>query len=622
MGKHIDRITKRIKTKQIIGILIIMLLLKVCGFYFFTDVTRSTGIIGGMTILLLANIFLLLLYSGNKRAKIYFNIFYVVISLIMYIDISYYHYFNQLPSVSQIFQFKNLLSLDAGTFKFSFNLLGVGLAVFEIILVVSLFGELKNRVDKNNNINKFMDYLEYCKVFTTMVLLSIIFFAIDPFDLDSVKAINKNELLTYHVHDLYTQIFGDTSITVNDEIELSQVISQYKWDNEKSEYFGIGKNKNLIVIQAESLQNFVINNKYRGQEITPNLNRIINENSLYFNNYYQNIGKGNTSDAEFVTMNSLYPVIENSVYNLYGENTFYGLPWIMKENGYNTNAFHNYYGYFWNRDIAYINQGYDMFISLDDFEYDKKVSFGLADESMFRQTLEYLVELENPFFSFIVTLSCHYPYIMEMEDTRIELHEDDVDTLFGNYLNAVNYADECLGNFINDLKKNGLYDNSIIAIYGDHHGLNFLKPGVQERMNEYLGHDYDYDEMLNVPLIIHIPNLGYAKEYDVLGGQIDFLPTIADIMGVEIKNPYILGQNLLSAKEGFIASVAYMLRGSFAKDDIMFQVSREGIFEGSRMWNRKTHEELEIEGYEEYYERARKLVDASKFILENNLITR
>jgi len=92
-------------------------------------------------------------------------------------------------------------------------------------------------------------------------------------------------------------------------------------------------------------------------------------------------------------------------------------------------------------------------------------------------------------------------------------------------------------------------------------------------------------------------------------------------MDIEIDHPYVLGRDLYNAEEGFIAFTAYMFEGSFAKDDVMFEISREGLFEGSRAWVIGEGTELPIEPYYEDYERAIKLKQTSREILEQDLIS-
>ncbi len=171
---------------------------------------------------------------------------------------------------------------------------------------------------------------------------------------------------------------------------------------EEGKYTGIGKGKNLIVIQVEALQNFVINLHYDGQEITPNLNRLIQEQgTLYFDKYFQLIGRGNTADAEFVSNNSLYPSMDEPTYSQYEGNTFYGLPWVLRDNGYTAWVFHGYEKEFWNRERAYPNQGFQRFISEEDFDLVETIGFGISDEEFYKQSINYLKELDsiddNPF---------------------------------------------------------------------------------------------------------------------------------------------------------------------------------------------------------------------------------
>ena len=135
-----------------------------------------------------------------------------------------------------------------------------------------------------------------------------------------------------------------------EEEEILEVVAENTQEEPKTpRYYQVGKGKNLIVIQLEAFQDFVINAYYNGQEITPNLNRLLENDTLYFDRYYSNTGKGNTADAEFSSLNSLYPLIDGEIYRLYEDNTFRGLPWLMREQGYRAFAVHGFEGEFWNR---------------------------------------------------------------------------------------------------------------------------------------------------------------------------------------------------------------------------------------------------------------------------------
>ena len=150
----------------------------------------------------------------------------------------------------------------------------------------------------------------------------------------------------------------------------------------------------------------------------------------------------------------------------------------------------------------------------------------------------------------MITLTNHIPYELDASLATLELKEADEDTTFGGYLQTVRYTDEAFGELIQYLKDAGLYEDTMIVIYGDHQGMNMETPSVKSRMSAFLGKEYNFDEMLNVPLLIHIPGLGEAETVDTVGGQVDILPTIANLMDVDIGQPFVFGQDLLNAEEG------------------------------------------------------------------------
>ena len=140
-------------------------------------------------------------------------------------------------------------------------------------------------------------------------------------------------------------------------------------------------------------------------------------------------------------------------------------------------------------------------------------------------------------------------------------------------------------------------------------------------MSNYIGYEYDFIDMLNIPFIIHVPESNIQEEIETVGGQIDFMPTVANIMGASIEdNPYIFGQDLINAENGFMASVTYLLEGSFINDEVLFEYSRDGIFENSRAVDLRTHKEVDAQKFREESQRAKELLKTSKYILDLNLM--
>lgn len=576
------------------------------------DITDLVFII--VSILAFGTIFISFSRSKFKRKKGLFLIVYSLLSLLMFADSMYYNYYNQTVSIKQLWQAANVAAVPE---SFIATLIPASFLLFlDIPFVYYHFRKLlaENTDKKQWNFKKEIKYFVagFCGLFLLLV--------VNPFNNSTIDKVNSVEFFSNHVNDIYNAIAENIAPEVIPPEEVLDTVLEVAAQTEGERYEDIGKNMNLILIQVEALQNFVINAEYNGQVITPNLNALVSNDTLYFDRYYTNIGKGNTADAEFSTLNSLYPVIDRECYTLYQDNTFNGLPWLLRDKGYSADVIHGYKGEFWNREAAYPAQGFENFYSMEDLDASDIIGLGISDKSMFAQAVDIMEKEKQPFFDFIITLSSHHPFNIDAAHTTLILKEEDVGTKLGSYLQTIRYFDEALGEFITELKQAGLYENTVIALYGDHHGLNLNMDDNAAQMEEFLGRAYDYDEMLRVPMLIHIPGSGVKETISTTGGQIDFLPTIANIMDIEINQPYVLGQDLCNATDGFVAFTAYLFGGSFIHNDVMFEISREGIFEGSRAWKVGVNTPEDAALYEEDYNRAITLKKTSKEIMDQNLI--
>ena len=334
------------------------------------------------------------------------------------------------------------------------------------------------------------------------------------------------------------------------------------------------------------------------------------------------IAAGNTSDAEFATNNSLYGTVKSYTYEIYKNNTFRGLPVLLKGKGYDTIAMHGYDGSYWSRNVMYPAQGFDTFLDDKFYEPTAVHGWGIIDEEFFRQSVDYLKNIDGPFYGFMVSLSNHTPFKMEEKYCRIELAEKHLNTRFGNYLNSVAYSDYALGVFIDELKKAGIYENSVIAVYGDHFGLAQNDEDNEELMTEFLRKPYRFDEMANIPLIIHIPGSDINRTISVAGGQLDFLPTIAYLMGFESLDTMYLGQNLLKADKGFVIQSRYAPAGSFIMDDIIYFMSVDGVFENGEAWHIDTGKRVSVNSLKPLSERAKALIEISEKFLEEDAMSK
>lgn len=576
-----------------------------------------------------------LYYYSTVRTQRILRFVYAIFSIVLFIDVIYYNYFNQLVSVNQIWQIKNIKGTEDSV-KSAIPLMSV-VILADLPVLWLIYRKFRSRID--DDASKRIS-LKKKRWVATGLIVSIIIIALNPLRLASIAKLNSTEAVTVHVKDAVESTLGkvvynlsslgtilqnkDVSADVVEEISEDVMDetgeSEDTSDSGQARYAGVGKGMNLVVIQVESMQNFVLNTEYNGQEVTPYLNQLLKEDTLYFNHYFTNMGKGNTSDAEFSTQTGLYPVIEGASYDMYVDNSFNALPELMAEKGYYTSAAIGDDKDFYNRATVYPRLGFDQFYNEENLDMDEISGLGLSDKSLFRQMAQNLSQQEAPFYSFIITLTNHYPYVLDAPlEATLELKDEDKDTLFGGYLQTIRYTDEAIGEFVEALKENGLYDNTVIVIYGDHHGLNCLDNENYEKMTEFLGYSYDYDTMLNIPLLIHIPGLGEARTIETVGGQVDFLATMANLFDLDLSSTVTFGQDLLNADEGFVATVAYMLQGSFIKDGVLYEIGRDGSFENGRALDLNTHEPISIDGLEEDSQRAVTVTEISKYILERDL---
>lgn len=336
-------------------------------------------------------------------------------------------------------------------------------------------------------------------------------------------------------------------LTDADQERIENWFSKRRGGNANNQLSGIAQNKNLIVLQVEALQNIVIGKEVNGQEITPNINSII-DNSIYFEQIYDQVDMA-TADAEVLANLSLYPLNNVSVYMMYPENEFNSLANTLKRRGYETAAFHGHYGTFYNREEAYPNMGFDTYYSRDDYEQDEIHNQLLGDKTFLNQTADMLKNLDEPFYSFIITLTSHHPfnYVEDYEEIDVTGYEN---TIVGDYLKSIHYTDAAIGQFYGKLKEEGIMENSLLVIFGDHVAFNYHERDI-DSINQFFGADMrDPLERMSrhkVPLIIQLPDSNVSKKVGDRGGMIDIFPTVSNLMGIE--NYYQMGRDLLNTDE-------------------------------------------------------------------------
>ena len=525
-----------------------------------------------------------------KKRFPYLFILSIIFTAICMINSIYYSYYNSFSSIS-------LLS----TSRFVSD---VGDAVVDNVLEVKDFVYLFEPVVmlivyyvlKRNGINQFQEEkkddktrIRFKKSIGLAIGLAVVFcFSLTPVKIGRFANMWNREYIvmhfgiyTYHLNDFVkslepklSTIFGYDQAVKTFHDHYDEVSDTQDYTND---YTGIFQGKNVIVIHAESIQQFVIGMSFNGEELTPNLNKLASE-SIYFDNFYSQVSVGTSSDAEFTSLTSLMPTNTGTAFVSYFDRTYVSMPSLLSDKGYYTFVMHANKANFWNRDLMYAGLGYQRFYSKDDYDIDEVVGLGLSDTSFFRQSVEKLKEINEmgkPYYGTLIMLSNHTPFIdsAAMTDYEVDMKEEVTledgtvttvshpymeGTKLGQYLKSVHYADQALGEFIDLLESEGLLENTVLVLYGDHDArldindyvrLYNYDPETNSILNpddpDYINFDeYQYELNRKVPFMIWSSETKeklHKTVSDVMG-MYDVMPTLGNMLGVY--NKYALGHDI------------------------------------------------------------------------------
>lgn len=366
------------------------------------------------------------------------------------------------------------------------------------------------------------------------------------------QTISNLSPIGYHIYDTY-MYWKDSKPFVLEQKDKGQIKKWYeakKEDLPDNRYKGLFAGKNLIIIQVESLEGFVINQKVNNQEVTPNLNRLI-KNSLYFSEVHEQVHNGTSSDADLMINTSVYPIRSGSTFFRFPNNVYNSLPLLLQKVGYSTLAIHPDKGAYWNWMNALDAIGFQKCLDASKFKQDELIGLGLSDASFLKQVTPIVKSQKQPFYTFMVTLTSHGPFNLPKKYRELNLDENFNKTKLGGYFQSIHYTDKQLGAFLSSIKEDGILENTVIAIYGDHEGVHkFYQNEVtltKPSENWWLKNDR------HIPLIIYQSNLE-GEQIKTIGGQIDILPTISYLMGIDsdsIVNT-AMGRNLLKTEKNFV----------------------------------------------------------------------
>ncbi len=455
-------------------------------------------------------------------------------------------------------------------------------------------------------------------------------------------------IYVYQINDVFTSIQPKiNSMFGYDQAKKSfdDYFAEVSDTPQTNEYTNIFAGKNVILIHGESMMTNAMSLSFNGVEVTPNLNRIARE-GMFFSNFYSQVSVGTSSDTELTYNTSLMPTKSGTAFVSYADRTFITTPQMLKEQGYFTYVMHANNADFWNRRNMYKSIGYDKFYSKVDFEVTKEntIGLGLSDKEFFTQSIPYLKEINeknDKWYGVYIMLTNHTPfsetekygeYPVDIKETIT--HENGTTeevvypymegTKLGNYFKSLHYADQALGEFLAKLDEEGLLEDTVFILYGDHDArlprrdynrlYNYDKENndiLDEDDPNYKEYDsYQYELGRKVPFIIWTKDMKGTKlnqQITNVMGMYDVQPTIGNMFG--FYNKYALGHDIFNTKEN---NIVVFPNGNWVTNKLYYNSQKEAYL--SLTEGEITEEEIsKNSGY------TNKLLDVSNNIIVFNL---
>lgn len=331
----------------------------------------------------------------------------------------------------------------------------------------------------------------------------------------------------------------------NSEIQDINEYMNNKAPTNKSEYTGMFKDKNLIFILAEGFNEIAVS-----EELTPTLYKLTH-NGFVFNNFYSPVFLS-TTGGEFQATTGLIPTQE--ILKIWKGDTpkiSYALGNAFGQLGYNVRSYHNWTYKYYKRDITMGTLGFDNYLGCGNgLENRMNCSWLPSDIDLIDVTTPDYLDKDEPFVTYYVTVSGHSPY--NINDNIARKYWDYVKDL--NYSEPVRYyiaaqmeLDRMLEELINKLESSGELDDTVIALVGDHYPYTLQT----EEVNEVATYTKDgIVEINHSNFILWNNQIEEPIIVDKVGSQIDVLPTLLNLFGVEYDSRLIVGKDILSDAEG------------------------------------------------------------------------
>lgn len=505
----------------------------------------------------------LLIIKSRKGKIIYFVIVSIILCFITISQLVYNGYFGDFYSIVRITNMKEFFTVKGEATK-SFNV--IYLLILLIPIVVGAFAN-KTLTSGDRNFIKFCVCLLLGIGLFLMVRITFInkmedktqVYLTDSYLYDTAydkkKTVERFGVYIYTYRDLFNYV--EVLIPRNNAKEIALIDKYFEENNKtktKNEMTNIFDGKNLVFVVCESLNDWAIN-----EEFTPTLYKMAKE-GIYGTNYYSPVFTNSTVDAEYILNTGMVSSIDyGNIAYVFNKNHYpLSMANLFKNKGYNTLAFHNNNGDFYNRFDYYDILGYEKFYDSVDLEIKIPDNYGYdwpLDSELFEKTSEILINnyKDSNFLSYIMTVATHTPY----DDNRIELKDNfeyvkehlDCNSEVQYYFAAAMDLDKGISEMLEAFKKANILNDTVFVFVGDHYGYGMYHDLMWEYDTEDKG---DFHKIHQVPMIIWSSNMEESKEMNQLISNFEIYPTICNMFGLDYNPTYCFGNDIFDYQENTI----------------------------------------------------------------------
>lgn len=519
-------------------------------------------------------------YFKGKIRLILYVVCYLFFYLFLLTHIMYFGILNNIFGISEIFYSGE----GAQYIKVILSLIDLKFIIFLILNLCIFITTIILMKNKNISLFKHNKLFIMVAIIISIIIRFLAITSLGDFALDNnwiayssvrsnySKWTNRTEclqasgLFEYTIRDIYMLIKEQFSFNKTKKInDIKDYFKDNANDKEVNDYTGIFKDKNVIIIQLETIDTWLVNNKNM-----PTLTKLMKTGINFTNRYAPSWGGGNTFNTEYAVNTGLYIPVNG--YNIYdsSKNYYpYSLANLFKNEGYHVNSIHFNQGYFYNRQEMHKTFGYDNHYALMDLGYDYHDviddEFLVDNSDIFN-----MIVSEEKFMSYVITYAAHVPYI---DNELCENHYyKELNVLNDEELSCINTLSRISDNFIkkliNKLDNINKLEDTVLVFISDHYAYGYNSDYVEK-----IKGGSTKVELERVPFVIWSKDIE-RKEVNTYLDTSDILPTLANMFDLKYDHNQLLGTDVFSSyHDNYVYFNDYTWIG--INDDISKEINKQ-----------------------------------------------